>query len=1027
MSAALVALVAAATAPTGLSLAQNLGWPSADPGLGGAALADPRLMPDDPAYAPQGLECAGQRAWWSFAPSCARALAESERALGVGVGVDRAWLRTIGRADVTGALLLVDTPDLASRALARRVRLAAGELPPVDVGDGRPRLDRDGDGVSTLADWVDADGRAVDVRLRARLDGGDVDGDGRVDPFDLAAIFADGRDDDGNGLADDILGWDWVRNAPLERPTRSTPSGALARALAEEANDGDGGIGVCPRCTVRVFVVGDDVAGRHAAHALRALDPVRTDGGQALVALLESTPESAGAALLGALGAARAAGLTVVAGLDARGGVSVDAAWDRLATAGPLGPNDLALADWSSAFLPTPGATTAPSTRIASPEPASAILAGALLLAQARARDVRGQDVRFDPETLDALLAATATRLPGSDGRLTLAAGAGRLDARALVDAAERAAPVPSAHLVAPTPWALVDPTRGAPVEVVIESAARGERYSLSIASGVDVAPSSWSVIARGALDIPRLTLGVDVVGLERDPLAPPGPPLSRTHTLRLVVEPPPGGAGPPREVRRTIYVHRDAELLVGFPLELGATVHVTPRVFADADGDSIVIADDEGRVSRVDLRGTPRPGWPARLELGDAGAGGDAASRDRPIGAPVVFDLDDRRRAWATLGASGRLHVLDAEGRAVAGFPRAVPDALVDEGTWLVVDADDDVTLLVGTRSGVAALGVDGAPRRGFPIDVGARPSAPALLGRRWVFTADGALRAFDLTGEVETIVGLDRRALEAPLVGPVQGERRLRVVVPSPPFRVFVTDLQGELSEADLPLPGGRAELDERPFEDGDVLRSYRLAPGGRALAATRGDGTYALFAPLVDTATTGWLGALPLGDDRSSAPPPLAMRTRRKVTPSAIDVDGDGTVELVAPDDEERLRAIGPSGPLRGWPKLLGAPLAGAPQVARAGTGGALVVVTTRGRVLAYRLDGDPDRAAVWLGPRHDARNTASLDTPVRSDLASSNDDAASCATAPRNHEVHVLGLLLLLARPRRRGTRSHGAHP
>jgi hypothetical protein len=297
VSAALVALVAAASAaPTGLSLAQNAGWPSDDPDLSGAALADPRLMPDDPGYAPQGRGCAGQRGWWSFTPTCARALLEAERPLGVGVGVDRAWLETIGRADVTGALLVVDTPDLASPALARRVRLAAGELPPIDVGDGVPRVDRDGDGVSTLADWVDADGRAVDVRLRARPDGGDVDGDGGVDPFDLAAIFADGRDDDGNGRADDILGWDLVRDAPLERASRSTPSAALARALVEEANDGDGGVGVCPRCTVRVFVVGEDGTGARTAQALRALGPFGLDSGASVVALLERAPLPAGAA-----------------------------------------------------------------------------------------------------------------------------------------------------------------------------------------------------------------------------------------------------------------------------------------------------------------------------------------------------------------------------------------------------------------------------------------------------------------------------------------------------------------------------------------------------------------------------------------------------------------------------------------------------------------------------------------------------------------------------------------------------------
>jgi hypothetical protein len=339
---------------------------------------------------------------------------------------------------------------------------------------------------------------------------------------------------------------------------------------------------------------------------------------------------------------------------------------------------------------------------------------------------------------------------------------------------------------------------------------------------------------------------------------------------------------------------------------------------------------------------------------------------------------------------------VLDAGGRPVAGFPRVVADALVDEGAWLAVDVDDDarITLLVGTQRGVAGLGVDGAPRAGFPLDLGARPSAPALLARRWLFTAAGALRAFDVDGEVSVVAELGD-ALEAPLVGAVRGGRRLRAVVPSPPSRVFVTDLSGERFEADVPSLGGLADFAERALDDDALVPLFRLGPGGRALAAPRGDDGYALLTPLVDTTTVGWLGAVPLGDDASSVAPPLPMRTRLAATPSAIDVDGDGTVELVAPDDEERLRAIGPSGPLRGWPKLLGAPLAGAAQVARAGEVGALVVATTRGRVLAYRLDGDPDRAAVWLGPRHDARNTASLDTALRTDDNPRDGGGASCA--------------------------------
>ena len=204
-------------------VAFNPAWPPTDSELPPESFSRPELMPDDPAYAPvdDGDRCAGQHGLYGFVPGCAYAISPDERRRGVGVGasVDRAWTYTTGRPDVAIAVL-ADGVDWDDPDLVNRWRLDPGELeaPRTSTVAGGEH-DVNGDGVFNVQDFTSATGtsapaidRVLDVRLLARPDRGDTNGNGLLDPQDLIRIFSNGEDDDEDGYVDDIAGWDHLED-----------------------------------------------------------------------------------------------------------------------------------------------------------------------------------------------------------------------------------------------------------------------------------------------------------------------------------------------------------------------------------------------------------------------------------------------------------------------------------------------------------------------------------------------------------------------------------------------------------------------------------------------------------------------------------------------------------------------------------------------------------------------------------------------------------------------------------------------
>jgi subtilase family protein len=277
--------------------------------------------------------------------------------------------------------------------------------------------------------------------------------------------------------------------------------------------------------------------------------------------------------------------------------------------------------------------------------------------------------------------------------------GYGRIDMAAAAGVVAAGRVPPEAEITSPGWYSLVDP-RGGSVEVRGEVAARRGSYRCVL----EVAPGSmpndtedFEPVAGGHCDgsersgrFAGVVGTVDVAALRRrfppsagdftgrEPGAGAGQssngrPNSEPYgfTLRLRVE-----SGELRgEDRRNLFLHRDSELLPGFPRSLPSDGEASP-VFADLDGDNrneLIVATADGTVHAHRSGGGEAPGWPVRgdrlpLHTGGAafqsGAVSPDASRGAFLASPAVGDLDrDGVPEVVAADYEGRVYAWGADG----------------------------------------------------------------------------------------------------------------------------------------------------------------------------------------------------------------------------------------------------------------------------------------------------------------------------------------------------------------------------
>ncbi len=740
---------------------------------------DPRLdPPNDPGYD-------GQWNLWSYVPDewvqKNPDFRKAEISMGTGIHADRAWQRTIGDRRVIIAVL--DSGIRWNHSdLINKHYLNKGELEHFKPGGGDV-FDFNGDGIFNIQDYLDADPSLATTS--------DLNGNGVFDPGDLIALASDGVDDDNNGYIDDISGWDflWNDNDPYDDTDFGHGTGE-ARDSAAEGNNGKGGIGVCPECTVLMVRVGDSFVvdvNDFAEGVVFAVDSGASVVQEALGAIDSSAFSRA------AIEYAYANNVAIVA-----------SAADELSYHHNLpGTNNHTLyvhaivydgskPSTSTTFLNFNNCTNYGGQLLLSTpgegcsSEATGITSGHVGLIYSMALQV-GLDPPLSAEEVRGILVESAddidvpesktdpTKFPSGPG-WDLYFGYGRNNARRSVDMVYEGHIPPEADIVEPLWFEPLLPDRTPTVSVRGRVGARADglppRYDeytwvLEYAPGVDPKDSEggWTAIADGTtsgLDGELAQWDLTEVAAKLPLDAPPKHPHDTAVTLRLrVTAKAADGAEVKSEFRKTVIFIRDPDLHDGFPVRLPAGGESSPK-FADLDGDGaeeLIVPVGDGTVHAFQADGTELPGWPVALGLRpslDPTNQGDSGS----------FGMGNHRDACAyrtdKTGCLRTHSTLDPDvGQSLIAAP-AVGD-LDGDGTLEVV-----VTTLDG---GIFVVEPDGSLRDGFP-------------------------RSTDLSqsyGKTDDTHIIDHGIFAAPVLADLDGDGQLEIIVAAMDQHIYVFRADG------------------------------------------------------------------------------------------------------------------------------------------------------------------------------------------------------------------------------------------
>lgn len=730
------------------------------------------------------------------------AVRPAEIELGSGVGLDRALAVSAGSWSVR--IAVGDSGlDWSSSDLVDKIFLNVGELPLPQDAEGVEAADHDldGNGLVNVADY------AWDPRVDPNA--GPQGRSGEVDAQDLLLAFSDGIDDDGNGYPDDIAGWDFFADDNDPFHTLNTGFGTHGTGVMEDAAaEGDGGggrIGQCPNCALIPIRVGDTFItdGTRVAEAIvYAADMGAVSLSQAVGAM--SAPDS----LRAAVQYAWDQGMIVVgaAGDENQYHHNFPGALDDALYVKSL-MHDKGDEDGSYSFFNTWNCNNyGPRLQLAAPADACATGATAkitgmvgLLHSAALEHGLQltpGEVTQLLFQTADDIWLSdeereTAKALPSAEGWDAFH-GYGRANIGRAAEWVAAGQIPPEARITSPLWFQAYDV--GETVQLEIEGDVRADRdavasWTLEWGRGAD--PRTWEALASGT-DAASGVLGtLDLDALE---VLPPGDAedretlverMERAHeagvTLRLRVTDSRGLQG---ESRKHVLVHRDADLLPGFPLRLDGSLEGSP-VLADLDGDAvfeIVQTSASGEVRVIDGTGATWSGFPVSTWALDrpwtAGAaayasGGVPAPRESIVSTAAVGDIDGDGVPEIVAGTlEGRLWAWHTDGSLVDGFPYTqlgrAPEEYDSTHIWdrgfmgapalADIDGDGDHEIIAGGGDGyIYVVDGDGSPWGPYPVEL-CHPTVCPVAGARII--ASPTVDDVDGDGDLDVLLGSNEGA---------------------------------------------------------------------------------------------------------------------------------------------------------------------------------------------------------------------------------------------------------------------------
>jgi hypothetical protein len=681
----------------------------------------------------------------------------SELELGaIGFSVDRAWQRTTGRDDVLIAVLDSGI-RWRHRDLVEKLHLNAGELP---KPQGAEAYDANGDGIFNILDYHG------DPRV------GDRNGNGQLDPEDLILVFSDCRDDDRNGYPDDISGYDFFSGGHCGYPGADNNPGdatdfghgsGIAGAAATQTNNGVGDPGVCPGCRILPVRVGDSFvvdANQFAEGLVYATRAGATVVASALGSY-NNTPTARAA-----VDHAYANGVTLIASAADEFSYhhNYPSTYNHALYVNAIRFNHANDYREASTFFGLSPCTnfgarvwvTVPARSCSSG--ATSRLSGVAGLIHSAALDAGHGPLH--PEEVYQLIRATADDLDNSEpdwgparyparAGFDQLSGYGRINAWRAVEAAHAGQIPPIVDLDNPRWFSVVSPkvTSKLPVTGNVRiRRARGGRYELAYAQGVEPAEAEFAIVAQGEVghELSGLLGTLDFAKL---PLPGGPPPRNRDErdrfsvTLRLRVT---DDRGLTSEARRSFFVYDDPAWVDGFPHDLAASGEAAPSIVdLDGDGrDEIVLPTADGLLQIVRL--TPdgirrttapldeRPATPSMRTHWKAAS----LRRETVVRGAAIGDVDDDGAPEIVVASrSGKVYLFERDGSRVAPFPvtldrrlaagisaeRVVESGILTRPVLAQLDGKPGLEIVVAALDGhVYAWQADGKLRPGFPVRLG-------------------------------------------------------------------------------------------------------------------------------------------------------------------------------------------------------------------------------------------------------------------------------------------------------------------
>ena len=883
--------------------------------------------------------------------------------------VDQAWRTTTGRPDVTISVLdsgIKWNDAGAMRDLRLKTRLSRGELPvprhdraaSLEPGQDCSRFraadDANGDGVVNLVDFS-CDSRVQrDPAARGGKGVGPAD---VLDPQDVLIAFSDGRDDDGNGYRDDIVGWDFLDddNDPFDDVQYGHGTGEAIDSVAE-ADNREGGegrnLGTCPNCMAIHLRVGDSFIADV------------NDFAQAVVYSVDNDVEVVQEAL-GTLNHSRFGrdaveyaydnGVTIIASAadEAAQHHNWPSSYPHVIVVNSVTKYDEELTPGPRSYLQFNGCTNfsskisvaIPSVSCSSDATGRASgMAGLIYSAAYDARDagrlrahpscrrVGGRRCYVTPNEVRQLMAsgqvggkpladdvnfafqpersctpptptcsdpylgapgnhavvsplAQTRRYPARKGHDQFY-GWGRVNMNSAVDAVDAGRVPPEVEIESPEWFTQIDPAR-ARIDVRGTVAARGAPFACRVyvapgsypnnASTQEQPPGDFKPVSSAACDgsarsrsVSGVIGSIDVAELKRrfppqagDFRGPePGNDVQRYNgrpnldtygfTIKVVATSRGGRPALSGEDRRNGYLHRDRDLLRGFPRFLGTDGASSP-LWVDLDRDNrdeLVLGTSDGVVHAFKPNGREAPGWPVRgaaLPLHTGGrafrsgevrpasgailASVAAADLDRD-GSPevVAADYEGRVYAWSARGRPvwGARTRVDWSGKPLAPFVdvrkgkrHRTQRGFIASPVLADIDGNDGGRLEVVAASmdrHVYAWNHDGRRVRGFPVIV-VDPAKVASVDPRTQRVTFNANAGEELN---------QGAIIDTPAVGDITGDGKPEIVVGT-----------NEEYAADAPGEGGINAATSNTASIAILEQTGALAYGNSRLYAIRGTG--------------------------------------------------------------------------------------------------------------------------------------------------------------------------------------------